>query len=45
MFDRIGRIDDETPFVVEWFVKHGIEVYNACKERNKRERRRKELFG
>lgn len=21
MFDRIGRIDDETPFVVEWFVK------------------------
>lgn len=23
MFDRIGRIDDETPFVVEWFVKHG----------------------
>ena len=22
MFDRIGRIDDETPFVVEWFVKH-----------------------
>ena len=26
MFDRIGRIDDETPFVVEWFAKHGIEV-------------------
>ena len=24
MFDRIGRIDDETPFVVEWFVKHGV---------------------
>jgi len=21
MFDRIGRIDDETPFIVEWFVK------------------------
>lgn len=21
MFDRIGRIADETPFVVEWFVK------------------------
>ena len=24
MFDRIGRIADETPFVVEWFVKNGI---------------------
>ncbi len=22
MFDRIGRIADETPFVVEWFVKN-----------------------
>lgn len=29
MFDRMGRIDDETPFVVEWFVKHGIEVWSA----------------
>lgn len=29
MFDRIGRIDDETPFVVEWFCKHGIEVWSA----------------
>ncbi len=29
MFDRIGRIDDETPFVVEWFVKHGIEVWSS----------------
>ena len=28
MFDRIGRIDDETPFIVEWFVKKaGIEVW------------------
>ena len=26
MFDRIGRIDDETPFVVEWFVHHGINA-------------------
>ena len=24
MFDRIGRIADETPFVVEWFVKNGV---------------------
>jgi len=29
MFDRIGRIDDETPFVVEWFVAHGIEVWSV----------------
>lgn len=29
MFDRLGRRDDETPFVVEWFVKHGIEVWSA----------------
>jgi DNA invertase Pin-like site-specific DNA recombinase len=29
MFDRLGRIDDETPFVVEWFVKHGIEVWSV----------------
>ena len=29
MFDRIGRIDDETPFIVEWFVKHGIEVWST----------------
>lgn len=26
MFDRIGRIADETPFVVEWFVRNGIQV-------------------
>ena len=29
MFDRIGRIDDETPFVVEWFAKKGIEVWSV----------------
>lgn len=29
MFDRIGRIDDETPFVVEWFAKHGIRVWSV----------------
>lgn len=29
MFDRIGRIDDETPFVVEWFVEQGIEVWSV----------------
>ncbi|GHU63515.1 hypothetical protein AGMMS49983_07140 [Clostridia bacterium] len=29
MFDRIGRKEDETPFVVEWFVQHGIEVWSV----------------
>ena len=29
MFDRIGRIDDETPFVVEWFVQQGIRVWST----------------
>ena len=30
MFDRIGRIDDETPFIVEWFVKTaGVEVWSV----------------
>ena len=29
MFDRIGRIADETPFVVEWFVKTGIRVWST----------------
>ena len=29
MFDRLGRRDDETPFVVEWFVSHGIRVWSV----------------
>ena len=29
MFDRLGRKSDETPFVVEWFVKHGIRVWGV----------------
>ena len=29
MFDRLGRKEDETPFVVEWFVKNGVEVWSA----------------
>ena len=29
MFDRIGRRAEETPFVVEWFVKHGIQVWSV----------------
>ena len=29
MFDRLGRIEDETPFVLSWFVDHGIEVWSV----------------
>ena len=29
MFDRLGRKEDGTPFVVEWFVNNGIEVWSA----------------
>lgn len=29
MFDRLGRKDDETPFIVEWFSKQGIEVWST----------------
>lgn len=37
MFDRIGRIDDETPFVVEWFIKKGIEVWSVNEGEQKME--------
>lgn len=29
MFDRLGRKEDETPFVVQWFVQQGIEVWSS----------------
>lgn len=29
MFDRLGRRDNETPFVVQWFVENGIEVWST----------------
>ena len=29
MFDRLGRIDSETPFVLEWFVNQGIQVWST----------------
>jgi len=35
MFDRLGRKDDETPFVVEWFVDNGIEVWSATEGQQK----------
>ncbi|MDR9856417.1 recombinase family protein [Paenibacillus sp. VCA1] len=35
MFDRLGRRDDETPFVLEWFVKHGIEMWSVVEGQQK----------
>lgn len=35
MFDRLGRIADETPFVLEWFVHNGIRVW-SCEEGEQR---------
>lgn len=29
MFDRLGRRQDETPFIVEWFTQQGIEVWST----------------
>ena len=29
MFDRIGRIESESPFIVKWFVLNGIEVWST----------------
>ncbi|MCL2739510.1 MAG: recombinase family protein, partial [Bacteroidales bacterium] len=29
MFDRLGRRDDETPFVVEWFIRNNVEVWSV----------------
>ena len=29
MFDRLGRRADDTPFIVEWFTKQGIEVWSV----------------
>ena len=29
MFDRLGRREDETPFILEWFTKQGIEMWSV----------------
>ncbi len=44
MFDRLGRRDDETPFVVEWFVEHGIEVWSTQEGQQKFESRADKLI-
>ena len=35
MYDRIGRKDDETPFVVKWLVEQGIEVWSTVEGQQK----------
>ncbi|MBE0344345.1 recombinase family protein, partial [Paenibacillus sp. 28ISP30-2] len=35
MFDRLGRKDDETPFVLEWFVKQGVEMWSVVEGQQK----------
>ncbi len=35
MFDRIGRIDYETPLIVRWFVEQGIEVWSVVEGQQK----------
>ena len=29
MFDRLGRIENETPFILQWFTNQGIEVWSV----------------
>ena len=29
MFDRLGRIESETPFVLQWFAENGVEVWSV----------------
>ena len=44
MFDRIGRIDSETPFVVEWLVAQGIEVWSTQEGQQKIENQTDKLI-
>ncbi len=44
MFDRLGRREDETPFLVEWFVEHGIEVWSTREGQQKIESRSDKLI-
>lgn len=44
MFDRLGRLDDETPFVLEWFVSQGIEMWSVKEGQQKIEGRMDKLM-
>lgn len=37
MFDRIGRQENETPFVVQWLIEHGVEVWSVKEGQRKLE--------
>lgn len=34
MYDRIGRQEEETPFAVQWFTQHGIQVWSVMEGEN-----------
>lgn len=44
MFDRLGRRDDETPFIVEWFNKQGIEIWSTQEGQQKFDSRADKLM-
>ena len=44
MFDRIGRREEETPFVVEWLIEKGIEVWSVKEGQRKIENRADKLI-
>ncbi|MBB6732806.1 recombinase family protein [Cohnella zeiphila] len=44
MFDRLGRRDDETPFVMKWFAKKGIELWSTKEGQQKFEDHSDELI-
>ena len=44
MFDRIGRREEETPFVVEWLINNGIEVWSVKEGQRKIENRADKLI-
>ena len=44
MFDRLGRREDETPFIVEWFVKQGIEIWSTQEGQQKFDSRADKLI-
>ena len=43
-FDRLGRIESETPFILEWFVSHGIEMWSTKEGQQKIETRTDKLI-
>lgn len=44
MFDRLGRREQETPFLVEWFVDQGIEVWSTREGQTRIENRSDKLI-